>query len=439
MKHLITYLIESIDDSGKFDKTADSLKKLMSLAPKLTIKEFPEIQDKFNQFSSNNKIFIYATGKSYFKMPYFVGPELEKIFSNVPNIMIKRYEGKKIKLYYKGKQIMELGSGSINKIPTSVQEHLTCGVFNSYMDEIENCGDLSLIEDESYISNFVQDLFDGTNMDKSWIESFKYQVKSLVDYIYIIIGDLNINTSAYNYRLVPYNETGKNSKISKAYRDMVSTYSKKLGGRKDVYDPSDLILFDKTEINHIIDYCKKGKDEDECKDIKNKFNEEIFNKGLCMGISLKKLHEDGRITLYNTGNNEIVKSINSYEIKKTSGKNNVTVLCKGIFNMDRITDMDKDVLLQTKEVLLTMRTFGSGILALDVTLSSNGKLDGPSIGKCPSKIWRVMIGAENDNIENSVKKFEEFIKTKASLEDIKILIQGAMKEGLNCFPFILLH
>jgi hypothetical protein len=439
MKQLITYLIESIDISGKFDKTTDSLENLMSLVPKLTIKEFPEIQDKFNQFSSNNKIFIYATGKSYFKMPYFIGPELEKIFSNVPNIMIKRYEGKKIKLYYKGKQIMELGSGSINKIPTSIQEHATCRVFNSYMDEIEKCGDLSLIEDESYISNIVQDLFDGVNVDKSWIQSFKYQVKSLIDYIYTIIDDLNINTNIYNYRLVPYNETGKNSRISKAYRNMVVSYSKELGGRKDVYDPSDLILFDKTKTDYVISYCKKGKDDVECINIKNNFTKEIFNKGLCMGISLKKLHKDGRITLYNTGNNEIVKSIDSYEIKKTSGKNNVTVLCKGIFNMDMTTNIDKDALGQKKEVLLTMRTFGSGILALDVTLSSNGKLDGPSIGKCPSKIWRNMIGAENDNIETSVKKFEEFIETNASLEDIRILIQGAMKEGLNCFPFILLH
>ena len=438
MKHLITYLIESVDNTGRFNNVAKTLDELTSNAPHLHISNNEVVLNMFKNLTGI-ETFIYSKSdkKMYFKVPYIYN----NVINNLKDVngveLIKN--GNKIKVKYNGLHIMETGAGSINKIPTSVQEHSTCRVFNSYMDEIENCGDLSLIDDKSYISNIVQDLFDGTNVDKSWIESFKYQVKTLVDYIYTIISDLKINTNVYNYRLVPYNETGKNSRISKAYRNMVVSYSSNLGGRKDVYDPSDLILFDKTKTDYIISYCKKGKDSSECIDIKNKFTKEIFNKGLCMGISLKKLHKDGRITLYNTGNSEIVKSIDSYEIKKTSGKNNVTVLCKGTFNMDTITDIDKDVLPHKKEVLLTMRTFGSGILALDVTLFSNGKLDGPSIGKCPSKIWRGMIGAENDNIETSVQKFEEFIKTKASLDNIKTLIQGAMKEGLNCFPFILLH
>lgn len=450
MKSLTTYIIEAVgENGGKFDNTTNTLDELLGQAQYLNIVNAPKyIQDAFDNLvksgKSNLAPYIYAKAKAFFKMPYSFGPQLESALNGLRGIRINRVDSKKIKVYYKPEgsrevQLMETGSGSINKIPTSLQESSTCFVFNAYMDAIEKGGDLSCIDNEEYINDVLGDLFEGSKIDQSWIISFSFQVKALVDYVGEIVKELGGDTKIYNYRLARYGGTGEKEVVSKAYSKMVSAYARKIGGRKDAYDPTDIILFDKTKVNEITKCCKEGHTPEECVEIKTEFLKKCFKERICMGVALKKLSENGRIELYNTGTHNVVNSITGFEIVPTKGKNNITVLCTGAFNFDGIVDEEGKPVTQEKQVVLTMRTFGSNIIALDATLRGHGKNDGPAIGKCPSKIWREMIDAEKDGVSECIKKFEKFLGNKASMEDIKTLITGAIKEGPHCFPFILLH
>lgn len=447
MKNIKEYIMEAVE-SGKFDNTADSIHDLISNAPHLNICDLPNnIKDAFDNLSKSINIdnpFIYAKGETYFKMPYGYNDELQNICKTLDNIHVDVIDDKKVKVYYidgKKYRIMETGSGSINKIPTDIQEKGTCLVFNEYMDQIQNGGDLSCIDDSNYIKSIIKDLFTGYKIDGSWIKSYSFQIKALTEMIKQIIEEIGGATEAYNYRIAKYGAISDYEHVSKAYTRMARAYAKVMGGRKDVFDPTDIILFDKTKVNSIVECCKVGVDEKECADIKDNFLRNCFNKRICMGISLKKLNKIGRIELYNTGNHNVVHEVTDYKLIDTKGKNNVTVLCEGEFNFDGVVDENGQPVHKKDQVILTMRTFGSGILAMDVTLSKNGKLSGPAIGKCPVDIWKKVINSKSKNISDNIRMFEKFITRKidGDKDKVKLLISAAIKEGPHCFPFILLH
>jgi hypothetical protein len=156
-----------------------------------------------------------------------------------------------------------------------------------------------------------------------------------------------------------------------------------------------------------------------------------------MGISLKKITgKKGRVDLFNIGATNVVKLIDDVrEVSSTDqGK---TLLCSGKFDFSSITDGDGDKVGNTiNSVLITMRTFGSGNVGIDVKLNEKGS---PALGKCPIKIWMNELGCKNSkNINDCISKFET-LKDKESISIATTLIQAAIKEGPHCFPFILLH
>ena len=264
---------------------------------------------------------------------------------------------------------------------------------------------------------------------------------SIVDYLYRITGNKNIAS----YRLVRFDEKGPHAEVSRAYTNMVKSYAKQKGMRRDVFDPTDVILFDKNKIEVIKTNCKVSSDEESSNQIRNNFLENCFKPRICMGISLKKLSKSGKIKEYNTGS-ESIESVDSYEIispkKKTS--KNIMVKCNGKFNLDETTDIDKKPIDNITSIALTLRTFSEGVVAMDATVTNtNGSYEGPSLGKCPADIWRKLLDVKDTDkkkIEVCISKFEYFVKNDDHiLDDLKELINGALKEGPSCFPFILIH
>jgi hypothetical protein len=243
---------------------------------------------------------------------------------------------------------------------------------------------------------------------------------------------------------------------------MLRGYSSFLGGRKDAYDPTDILLFNKEEgsVNQIMTYCNKvldavgSGDPNKVDEAKVEFLENVFKKNICMGISLKKLRNEGKIELFNIdGNEDIIKNVAGFEkpekddtenqkqINKRK-KNNIQIYCQGDFQFSKgFTDEDGDRLNNAKEVMLTLRTFGSNIVAMDVSLPKGG----PAIGKCPVNIWREVLDVKNSeekNINKCIEKFNQFLESgddKKMRDGLLKMIKGAVKEGPSCFPFILLH
>ena len=449
MKKLITYLLESLN-SGGFSHATETFDKLVKYASHLNaVKFYDELKPIFDKISQENtsktnNIFLWAESNShkYFKMDYPFNPiilRIAKEHSNIFDVTIKN-NGKKVALYYIGDgkktKIMETGKGSVGRVKTEVQEHSTCYVFNKYIDIIENDdADMSTMDDLDQIRSYIADIYviEVEDMDNSWIASFGKQVKTIISFIRSFGGDPT------NFRLARFDEKDKKSIVSKAYTRMVKSYVKYVGGegrnRRDTYDPSDVILFDKTHVSDIESICISGKNVNDCCNIKSKYFNELFTTHKCMGISLKKISKsDGSADLFNVGSHNVVEIVKSFKIMKQS-ETNLTVLCVGSFNFDGITSEDGEPVGAEKEVLLTMRTFGGGNVAVDVKLNENGE---PAIGKCPVKIWRNAIDYNYKDIEGCINKFKYFLES-ASNNDICNLIKAAVKEGPHCFPFILLH
>ena len=123
MKKLTTYVLESLN-SGSFSQGTDTFDKLINYANHLNAKNLSDVLkpifDKIAQenTSKTNKVFLWASGKKFFKMDYPFNPiilRIAKEYSDKLDVTIKN-NGKKIALYYIGDgkrtKIMETGKGS---------------------------------------------------------------------------------------------------------------------------------------------------------------------------------------------------------------------------------------------------------------------------------------------------------------------------------------
>lgn len=68
----------------------------------------------------------------------------------------------------------------------------------------------------------------------------------------------------------------------------------------------------------------------------------------------------------------------------------------------------------------------------------------PSLGKCAKAVWADILGLKEKQkltIEECLDTFKEFLNgdEKIVKEKLKEIIQSAVKEGPNCFPFVLIH
>lgn len=447
MKSLDTYIFETLSTkSGRFNMHTSSYSKLLNLAPHLNAAKYKTqtyriIKEIVRAYTGSEKnIFIFSEGKSYFKMNYDFAPIIRSAVNNFEDFHLKDSgDSDKIALYYndgkKDIKVMETGKGSIGRVQTAVQEKSTCAVFNSFVELADD--DINKMNDLIYIRNIISDIFsvEVEDMDNSWISSFGKQVKALVSYL----ASNGLNPA--DYRLTRY---GEKDDVAKAYTNMIRSYAdvnksdKNDRASKDTYDPSDVILYKKDNINDIIKYCKSGRSIDDYigdNGIKTNYTDKLFLNHICMGVSLKKITKNsGSADLFNVSGKSTVMSVNEFNIIKESPKN-ITVSCIGNFNFDNLTDDSGNDIDKERNIHITLRTFGYGITAMDVKINETGEC---SLGKCPVNIWRSMIKCNSKDIKQCTKAFSEFLKT-ASNNDIMNIIKYAIKEGPHCFSFILLH
>lgn len=433
MKSLYELVLEN---TTKFDNYVSNFNELVSTCDTLRACSNKELLKQFFDDVVNSanyrpdELFIYALGAQYFKVPYaFNNYIMQLINSKYSNDLKYTTSGKKIKVFFKNQkgELFETGSGSIGRVSTAHQEEATCIVWNAYIDAVSNNIDFNL-RDHTFIKNLVSDLT--SNFDKEWILTFTKQVMCISDYLN------KLGLDPVKYKLCRY---GSKEGIGSAYKKYIDSYTKEIGGKKDNFDPSDVILYKVDEISKINQslnsYCANPIEN------KIKYIEELFNKHLLKGLSLKKISgtKDAQYDIYNTGSANKVEKVSSFNIK-IRRDTNLTVLCKGIFNFDNITDGDGEELNNQKRVELVMRSFGANQVGIDCTLRETKKTKSPTLGKCPARIWREILKCdESDDLVQCVAKFKEFLNNKNCIIGLEKIIKGSIKEGPLCFPFVLIH
>ena len=436
MKKLYNYIVEATE--GAFDKYVSQIDELFEIFPKLSEIEGLDnfLTDIIKEADYNpRELFIYSQTHKYFKIPYAFLEAIQNIAPNYPQFSLHKYGGKKIKVSIKPYgEIFETGSGSIGRVSTASQESATVAVWNKYIEEV----DYFDLDNEDYIRNLVEDI--STKFDTEWISTFQKQVKLINHYI------ISIGENPLDYKLTRYGD----SAIGNAYKNFVENYTKIISdgdGQKDNFDPSDVLLYkhkSEKKIESILNSYKLT-DIDSCIDCKTKFIDSLFIPKLLQGISLKKIaaKKNGLYELFNIGDNVRIPIVSNFET--TLGKNQITILCKGNFNLDNMTDDLGDEIESEKEIKLVMRSFGyakkGNEVAIDATLNI-GK--NPSLGKCPKRIWMKLLNIttkDYQNLPKCISIFNEYIeKNKPTIKnDLTKLIQACIKEGPNCFPFVLLH
>lgn len=446
----------------KFEFSTPTFDELLDAAPQ--IKEFEdelEITKKVakllkkilaTQNFDSEKVFVYSQSAKHFKIPRLFNNDILKIVGTptFANDFEASISDKTVTVKYIGgngrakPKVFVTGSGSVGRIATSDQEKGTCLVWNAYVKEMRDNKILDL-DDVELIKNVVSEL--AVNFDKEWIASFKKQIVAITKYLE------KIGEEPTRYNMTRYGD----GKLGKAYEKYIQKYTTVYQGQKDNFDPADTILYDTTEEDNIIgvlgQLTGQTKDIDSAIEAKQRFVDELFTPKLVQGISLKKVTAaTGSYDEFNIAGettSEKVGSIINYTLsdsaKSDVNDHQIRLLCKGTFNLSSLTDGEGDVIGVEPLVVITMRSFGN-TYGIDVSML-HGKMS-PSLGKCPARLWREKLDvAEGDSLEDAVAKFKEVLKIKngqtgRNPKVSKVLLEivkAAIKEGPNCFPFILIH
>ena len=417
MIHLKQYILEGL----AFNQITDfeGLKKIDHLnINKYQDAELDDIIKDIVGDDINYEIFKYSDSGNYFKIDYEYDRGLFTM--NHENTEVD-WKGKKGILYYNGHKILELGEGSIGKISTKDQETITCTLYNSIFVDVDS-KDIN----GEHIDNLIGDKLSGVTGENVWRQSYYKQMTALNNYL----------ETPWEFKMVHYSGTDDN--VMKAYAEFVNAYKKtnNKSNSKDAYDPSDVILYKKSETSNIVGILNDctNKCKDDPTEAKKLYLEELFKKGLCRGISLKQVRGKGECEEFNVGvNSNKIQKVNKYKLIKSDKQ--LYIKAYGKFLLSDITDENGNEVKDGKEMEVTLRQFGSNQVAVDV---NNG---GPALGKCPVNVWRGILDLKGvKGIKDNVEKANEFLNTNPQkCEQIKLIIQGALKEGGDCLPFILLH
>lgn len=451
-------IFEAADSKTKFEHSTNNFSELLSKNPKLNANKNPEeVEALIEELVSianyrPEELFIYATGASNFKIPYEFYEAICSVSNNPKYTSVFKFKDKsnitkrKIEVsFIKGGLVFETGNGSIGKVSTEQQETATCIVWNAYVNALREHGSFDT-SDKSFIKGLVADL--AANFDDAWISTFGKQCVAITKYLE------SIDCDPKDYKMCRYGESAIvdtdteaqkiAKKVSTAYSKFIKNYIIEIGGQKDNFDPSDVLIYLESEADNLVTLLNSyAADPVNCK---TSYLTDVFERNLLQGLSLKKIagNKDGRYSKYNTGdqNEARIGDVTSYEVNKRSNSNQYIILVEGNFRFDDITDSEGEEVKPTSSVTITLRSFGKPGPGMDVCINEK---KAPTLGKCPARIWREICGlplrttsplakctgAMKDFMENNN---EELIKQK-----LKHIIAAAVKEGPACFPFILLH
>ena len=268
-------------------------------------------------------------------------------------------------------------------------------------------------------------------------------------------GKDHINPLDYKLERYGYSDESYNFKVANAYKKFIETYCKSLNANKDNLEPSDVICFNVKNSTKQEFIDKFNELENIAKtdplSAKEKYINELFLTGKFFGISLKKItSKNPTYELYNIADNKerIPESVESYTIKSNT-ENGIGIICKGKFKfIDNVIDektgkeINED---ESRYCKVTLRTFGNNQTGIDVQLCHNEEGSGltPSMGKAAIEEVRTILKKYTNNSLNNIKEykeaFNEMLNDKDSLKYLATIIRSAVKNGPNCFPFVIVH
>lgn len=341
------------------------------------------------------------------------------------------------------------------KIDTRDQELATCIVFNALAH------DQNQTLDEATIRRFLIEM--EVDFPKDWIISFSKQVQKLVD----VLGDIS------EYRMARYGgyKQGKkyekyNDPVCKAYEKMIQSYTKfHTHSKKDNWDPTDVILYKAGSAGELVtefssmevtEFEDRVKGAAQCEEIMSYLKNTIYSapigNRIFMGLSLKKLNPKSNpsFELYNMeeGDRINVTGFDQDSNRKSKKEGNVfitnqssCVVLDGQYRFENMMDENgNEVDFKSHKITLTLRTFGHGIIGMDVNLES-----GPPIGKVSTQVWKPILAKKTNKrmMENEFKfwqsGFINFMNDNPDFKLINEMVQSGAKNGPRCLPFVMLH
>ena len=444
IKNLVTYinLNESYDQST--DDVNFIVDKILKSFKNPTQEMHTDITRYLSKFHELSGIDSYKYSNNpkerIIKIPYVYGEYLKFKYhdsDNLTNFKIE-YRDPKTIIKYMGKKIIETGNGSGGRVTTADQEEATCVVWNNFL------------EDKTDYLDILSDKF--KNFDKQWSKSCYIQVKTLRDKFF---GN---NKTCDEYRMVRRGSEILGSiyeKFNNAYLN-VTNKDLKVYARIDNIDPSDVILYNKNKeseivniLNNLISKCTSKKYN--AAEIKELFTEQLYKSKLCYGVSLKKISGAGNIEIFNDPDKIKygIKLKNNLSYKLAgANKKYIRLLVSSNINIPNIYVPGNGTSIQLKNILLTIRTFGAGTIAMDI--QEKGK---PAIGKCPTGIWRdsyinnpvvnqgINVASPGDweGLRENALNFLNNADPDIIQDMLHDCVEGALKTGVCCLPFILIH
>lgn len=415
----------------------------------LSAEDQHELEELLTPIFDGEISLIVSDQQEKFKIPRYLAAKLDAL--NLPsNITIEKGKldtDRTIKI--NGKTIAVTGTGSIGRVSTTAQELATCVVWNAFVEEIKMADGAGFrLGRANDIKEIISDL--SADFDASWISSFKEQILCIWDFLQSrgLSWDDIKKYRACRYGGTDYVDDGDEmmrSKTGKAHEKFVNAYMemvKKLSGdkrvQKDNFDPSDILLYMPHEgvlkaFEELTNECKSAESSEP---ILEKYRGMFANKTL-FGISLKKCTGKGKYELFNISSKTADQAVKITSVtnnkKETSKAHGAELLVKGNFNLAGVSDPkypEKDI--QEREVIVSLRSFGNSN-AMDVK-----EAKGPAIGKVPVRMWTKELGVTEDDLDNAIVKFEQYIDKKY-WPALAQLIAGGMKNGPWCLPFVLIH
>lgn len=376
-------------------------------------------------------------------------------FDENGNFKIRRAVGEK--LGYEGgrsKGGVTCGNRSLKLgkyISTKDQETATVLLWNRIVKHDEEAFDLDNIDG---IKEAISMMSGGAiDLDSAWAKSCALQINAIKKYI---------EKNGWDYReyvASRYGDDMGTNTCGSEYAEFVKIYidaccaseEHKVGTSKDTYDPSDIILVRRGKVEHDengnsgtskvaellsglggMDYTK----------IHSKYRDEFFKKGEIIGISLKKIDANPKYDLFNV--EQGTAKVNVRAVEKdgvdgfSRGKNGkitgAKFKCPGNYKFSETSDPEGDGTDPIKENIMyvTLRSFSAG-KDLDIDIHAQ---TGPALGKVPRDLWRTLFNVNSKYSEENIKLIAEKMEGEDTMTKI---IEGGIKNGPWCLPFVLVH